>query len=47
MMTTLIQRTFALALSAMLTLTMFGSINHLAQRDESPAQWAQKTSHRA
>jgi hypothetical protein len=43
----LIPRLFALGLSAVLTLAMFGSIDHLAQRDESPAQWAQKTSHRA
>jgi hypothetical protein len=47
MMNSLIQRAVAFGLSAVLTLAMFGSIDHLAQRDESPAQWAQKTTPRA
>ena len=46
MMTSLIQRAFAFGLSAVLTLAMLGSIDRLAQRDESPAQWALKTTHR-
>ena len=44
----LIHRSFSLCLAAVLTLATFGSIDHLAQRDDGAAQWAQKTQqHRA
>ena len=43
----LFHRALSLALSAVLTLGMLGSIDHLAQPDEGGAQWAQHTTHRA
>ena len=38
----LIYRSVSFCLSAVLTLAMLGSIDHLAQRDEAAADWAQK-----
>ena len=43
----LLERVLSLGLAAMLTLAMLGSIDHLAQPDESAPQWAQQTTPRA
>ena len=43
----LIHRVLSLCLSATFTLAILGGIDHLAQRDEAPAQWAQNTATRA
>ena len=40
----LIHRSVSFCLAAMLTMAMLGSIDHLAQRDEPAAGWAQKLS---
>jgi hypothetical protein len=37
-----IQRAFALCLSAVLTVAMLGSIDHLSQPEEGAPAWAQK-----
>ena len=36
----LVHRSVSFGLSAVLTLSMLGGIDHLAQRDEPPAGWA-------
>ena len=43
----LIHRSVSLCLAAVLTMAMLGSIDHLAQRDEPAAGWAQQLSSHA
>ncbi len=47
MLQRLAERALSLCLAAMLTFAMLGSIDHLAQPDESAPQWAQNTTTRA
>ena len=48
MLQRLIARTASLCLSALMTLAILGSIDHLAQpADHGGAQWAQATRHQA
>lgn len=47
MLQRLAERALSLCLAAMLTFAMLGSIDHLAQPDESAPQWAQNTPTRA
>lgn len=42
-----LSRALSLGLAITLTLVMLGGIDHLAQRDEAAAQWAQSSSPRA
>lgn len=43
----LFHRSIAFSLAAMLTLAMLGGIDHLAQTEPQPAQWAQHSTPRA
>ena len=47
MITRLVHRALSLVLSAALTIGMLGSIDHLSQRDEGGAQWAQRSTQQA
>ena len=47
MTTNLFQRSAAFSLAAMFTLVILVGINHLAQTDAQPAQWAQQSTPRA